>query len=322
MNLAVWGLGHHAHKNLLPALAQSRAVRLAGVCSRDAAVVKKAAEGFHCTPFYSPAEMLGSKDIDVVYVATPTGLHAAHGREILGAGKHFWCDKPITCTEAEARELVVESRNRRVSIAEGFMYLYHPQWARIRELVQGGSLGRLQAIHCRFGIPPLERKSFRNDPALGGSAFLDVGSYPVSALASLILDDPVVEKAVILSGAGSAVDTSGHALLRYPGGLHAVLDWSTDTDYRNRIDLTGSEGSLSVEFVFSKAPDYVPTFRFIDRNDVERVETGGAANHFVAMFAAFRAMVDDVSLAEAERVAILRRAHLAQQIRSHSQHTG
>src|SRR5690348_349866 len=110
VRVAVWGLGRHALKNVLPAFANARAVELACVVSRDRATVEQVASSYGCREWSGPAEMLADDAVEAVYVATPTGLHAQHGHEVLKAGKALWCEKPLCMDLAAASEIIELSR--------------------------------------------------------------------------------------------------------------------------------------------------------------------------------------------------------------------
>ncbi|HUS66470.1 MAG TPA: Gfo/Idh/MocA family oxidoreductase, partial [Kofleriaceae bacterium] len=83
LRVAVWGLGPHAEKRLLPALAAGGPVALAGVTTRDAERGARLAAAHGCRFWPAPGDMLASADVDAVLVATPIGLHAEHGRAVL-----------------------------------------------------------------------------------------------------------------------------------------------------------------------------------------------------------------------------------------------
>ncbi len=323
LNVVVWGLGPHAIKNILPALDAARGVRLFGVFSRNAQIVAWACERYGCVKWQTSEQMLSDPSVDVVFLATPTGLHARDGMAALSAGKHLWCEKPATGSREQTRALIEKSIERGVTLTEGLMYLYHPQFEYLLDAWKSGALGRVHTISCRFGIPPLDRPSFRTDPDLGGSALLDVGSYPVSALTALFPQGATeVLFSEISTVPGSRVDTSGLAVLRCPGGVTAVLEWRTDAAYRSDIDLWGTEGSISTERVFSKPSDHVPRYRFLDRHGRECLREGQVANAFVNMCEAFRGFVTDQEMAESERRVIARRARLIDSIRNGSQRGG
>ena len=319
LNVAVWGLGPHAIKNILPALEDCEGANLYGVCSRSVESVAAQASARRCLGWNDPAKMLDDPDLDIVFLATPIGLHAAHGKAILAANKHLWCEKPLAMNLEQALELSALSRTHQLSLAEGFMYLYHPQFSRLAEILNSQMLGEIRSVTCRFGLPPLARPGFRTSAELGGGAFLDVGCYPASAIASLF---PGLTLAVVASeirrAPGSPVDMDGSAMLRCGNGAAITLDWGLARAYRNEIDIWGSKGSVSTDRIFSKPADYVPQFRFLDLNGRESLEPGWPGNHFLTMFEAFRKLVDDPAKAENARGMIVRRAQLMDEIAKNS----
>lgn len=315
LRVAVWGLGRHALTKIVPALAAAPAITLAGVYSRRPTVASDTATRYQCRSWTDPHAMLCAGDLDVVMVCTPIALHAQHGREVLLAGKHLWCEKPFAATYAEAAELVGMAKDRNLTVAEGFMYLYHPHFRRVHELVQQGELGTIQSFTCRFGIPPLTEPGFRTSALLGGGAFLDVGCYPVSAAVALFESaTSEVVLADIEISAASEVDTAGFAMLRHDDVV-SMLEWRTNVAYRNELEIWASDGSLDSDYIFSKRANQRACIRLRDRNGTQRCEMIDAADHFIRMIDEFRRLLVDSAAAESERRAIMRRAILMHKIR-------
>jgi predicted dehydrogenase len=253
--------------------------------------------------------MLADPRVDVVYVATPIGLHAENGKAVLTSGKHLWCEKPLTSRLRDTLDLLELSRQSGLSVCEGHMYLYHPQFFRLARYVSEGQLGRILSVSCRFGIPTLAHPGFRSDPGLGGSALLDVGCYPVSAVGALFPYGAAAIKYSRMSARGGAtVDTDGYCVIGLSNGAEATLEWRTNASYRNEIEIWGEEGSLFTDKVFSKPATYRPAFRLRDVQGVERTEYTEAADHFVRMLEAFRGFVDDGQAMASERHNIAQRA--------------
>lgn len=88
--------------------------------------------------------MAACPDIDAVYIASPNVYHASQSRLFLEHGKHVLCEKPITVTADQARELVELARSRRLVYMEAIMMLHQPA----RKTV-------LQALGSWDGSPPL-----------------------------------------------------------------------------------------------------------------------------------------------------------------------
>jgi NDP-hexose-3-ketoreductase len=319
MRIAVWGLGHHAIDKILPAVSAADGLELYGVCSRNPMSVADSSRAWKCRGWTEPELMLRDPQVQIVYVATPIGLHAEHGKAALGAGKHLWCEKALTSRLNDTLDLLEVSRGLGLSICEGHMYLHHPQFRRLSEYLRDGRLGRILSVWCGFGIPPLANPGFRSDPSLGGGALLDVGSYPISAIQALFPNDPqTVKYSSMLWRDGGPIDTDGNCLIELSNGALATLEWKINSAYRNEIEVWGEEASLSTDKLFSKPATYTPMFRLRNLQGVETIEYAEAANHFVLMFEAFRRSIPDDRAIESERRAIARRAEVLDRIWSMS----
>jgi NDP-hexose-3-ketoreductase len=322
MGLAVWGLGQHAIHKILPAVAATAGLTLYGVCSRNPMTVADSARTWKCQGWTEPETMLKDPGVEIVYVASPIGLHAEQGRAALTARKHLWCEKPLTSRLSDTLSLLEQSRGLGLSVCEGHMYLHHPQFVRLVKYLAEGRLGRILSISCVFGIPRLTNPGFRSDPSLGGGALFDVGSYPISAVQALFPHDrETVKYSSMLWRDATPVDTDGVCVIRLSSGVDATLEWRINSAYRSEIQIWGEEGSLFTEKVFSKPATYAPFFRIRDLHGVETVEHAESANHFVRMFESFRAMIGDSPAMESERLAIARRAHVLDHVWSSSART-
>jgi NDP-hexose-3-ketoreductase len=322
LRVVVWGLGRHAVKNILPALASISGLELYGVCSRTESTVEACVQDWNCKGWTDAASMLLDPVVDVVFVATPIGLHFAHGMRVLEANKHFWCEKPLTCRLQDTLGLLDRSRSKGLSVCEGHMYLYHPQFSKLSGYVHTGRLGATVSIECKFGIPPLQQETFRTDPALGGGALFDVGCYPVSAIQGLFPEERVdVNYSRISKQDSSEVDTDGHAIITLSNGVTAHLEWRINCAYRNEIDIWCERGSVFSDKVFSKPANHVPVFTLRNAQGVETIEYGESGNHFSLMLQNFLGTVSDLSAAEAERCRIAGRAELLERIAQRAGHT-
>lgn len=293
VGVGVWGLGRHACRKILPALAVCPNTILVGVTTRDHAVALEESRRYSCRSWSSPAAMLSDEDVDAVYVTTPTGLHHTHGMEVLKAGKHLWSEKALTDSLPQAQELVRESYERDLGLCEGLMYLYHPQFSFIVDAVTKPSFGRILSINCQFGLPPLGEPGFRFDRELGGGALLDVAPYPVSATHRLLGTDLELVNSVLFEPSGFGVDTHGFALLSREDGAYAFLEWGYNRAYKNEISVWGENASLHSDFIFSKPPDYEPRVSVRDQHGKVRHADIEPTNSFCSMFSTFARAVYD-----------------------------
>lgn len=317
LRVGVWGLGLHARKNICPALSAMSGVRLQGVYTRQRKTLQEVASTYNCKAWTSPNEMLGDSELDAVFISTPIGLHHTHGTTVLNAGKHLWMEKPFTGSAGDTQELLDLSRKKNRAACEGFMYAYHPQYARLRELASTPEFGNILSITCRFGLPRLDTPGFRNSKELGGSALLDVGCYPVSAVLGLMGGAKFEIKAArVRTPAKSEVDMDGYALLEFASGATAYLEWGYGRGYKNEIEVWGEHGSVSTDRIFSKLESYVAEFTIRDQTGNFGAEVLAPANSFKAMFSSFAQMSGDEALSENERLRIQAQAQALDDIAS------
>ena len=312
-NVAVWGLGIHAINRILPALASIDEVKLVGVCSRNRRVVDECAKQWKCDGWISPSEMLNCDNVDVVYISTPIGIHFSLSEQALKAGKHVWCEKPLTCNYEETKFLVSLAEKVNKGLTESFMYLHHSQFLRVKQFIDESK--QVHSVICRFGIPALENPGFRIEPKLCGGALWDVASYTVSAVLALFPNQKVdILFSEVQQKEDSPVDTEGRVLLRFSRGATAYLEWGVGVAYKNELDVWADNGSLFTDKIFSKPKDYKPKYYKRDLNGNVSVEHGEQSEQFVQMFHNFVQLIGDEQKKAAERKVILDRAKLMNDI--------
>jgi NDP-hexose-3-ketoreductase len=313
LNIAVWGLGNHAKNRILPVLASMDEIKLLGVCSRNHSSVIESAEKWGCNGWLTPEEMLKCPDLDIVYIASPIGLHSRMTEKALNAGKHVWCEKPLTCDYVETQALLELAAEKGKVLTEAFMYLYHTQFKRVQKFVDESQ--GLNSIVCRFGIPELNAPSFRDKPQLCGGAFWDLGSYTTSAILALYPGQQVnVLFSEVIKNNKSSVDTQGRAILRLSSGMTAYLEWAVGVAYKNEIDLWTKDGSLFTNKIFSKSTGYKPNYYLRDLNGNMNIEHGEEIDQFKEMFNYFINIMDNKDKVKMEREIILQRAKLLNEI--------
>jgi len=88
-------------------------------------------------------DLLADKNIDAVCIATPDHWHAKQTIDSLKAGKHVYCEKPMTHTVAEALAVVDTWKKTGKVMQVGVQSSSMPIWDKARELIEGGMLGKV-----------------------------------------------------------------------------------------------------------------------------------------------------------------------------------
>jgi hypothetical protein len=87
------------------------------------------------------------KEIDAVVVATPDHSHAVVSAAAIKAGKHVFCEKPLTRTVHESRSLRELARKHKVATAMGNQGTYSGPFRRALELIRNGALGDIKEVY-------------------------------------------------------------------------------------------------------------------------------------------------------------------------------
>ena len=298
VRLAVWGIGYHAQKNVLPAIETCDAVVLAGACSRNQNVVKAAADRWGGVVWSDAEAMLSSRDVDAIYLCTPIGLHYEQGLAVVDAGKHLLCEKALTDKSGRSLELIAMARRQDVALCEAFMFQFHPQFQSLSDLVWASDFDGIEALSCWFGMPALESPGFRSSASLGGGGFLDVACYLISLAGQLIEGAPRVTSIRLDRSPDDEVDMTGHATLEFPGGEVAHLEWGFGRSYRNEVSVWGKKQSVFADRIFSKSPDYESSLLLRDQRGQEEQIRIAATNAYDEMLKRFALATSDKSVRE------------------------
>src|SRR5258705_12783604 len=165
----VLGVAKIAVTRIIPAMQAGECSEIVGIASGDKARAEATARDLGIPKAYgSYEEMLADPEIDAVYNPLPNHLHLPWSTRAAEAGKHVLCEKPIGCNAAEALELIGVRDRTTVKIGEAFMVKNHPQWLRVKEIVQSGQIGPLKWIVTVFSYYNRDPLNVRHKPEWGG----------------------------------------------------------------------------------------------------------------------------------------------------------
>ena len=252
-----WGLLSTARINreLISPLNASNRNRLLAVASRSRASADNYAREHNIPRAHGSYEaLLTDPEIDVIYNSLPNDMHAEWTIKALRAGKHVLCEKPFALTLAEVDSMIAASRETGKVLAEAFMYRHHPQTLKVKEIVDGGVLGKLQLIKGSFTFRFNREGNFRFQKEMGGGSIWDVGCYPISYARMIVGAEPLEVFGWQVDGPGGA-DESFVGQMRFANGVHAQFDCGFKSPSRNFIEIVGTDASLQIPVPFKPALD-------------------------------------------------------------------
>jgi predicted dehydrogenase len=157
VRLGIVGVGALTLRALLPHLCGDDldgVVSVTALCDPVPGRAADAAAAYGVAKAYQAIEdLVADDDIDAVTVASPIGLHAAHGKAALSAGKHVHFNKTMSITVAEADELIDLAARNGLRIVASPGEVLRPQLQRTRQLISEGAIGKLSwaICGCAFG---------------------------------------------------------------------------------------------------------------------------------------------------------------------------
>jgi predicted dehydrogenase len=293
MKPVVWGVlsvSDHYSLRVHTYLARSPLVELRGIASRDRKRAERAARELGMPRAYgSYEELLADKEIEAVYIPLPNHLHAEWVKKAADAGKHVLCEKPFAMNAAEAEGAIRHAKSKGVLVMEAFMYRFHPQWKRAREIVASGEIGTPHVVSTLFSYMLTDPTNIRNILSAGGGGIPDIGCYAVSSARFLIGREPTRVISLVHRDAQLGTDILSSGILDF-GVTRSMFTVGTQTHSWQRVDVLGSDGELTVVLPFNTYPD-TPMQVSVSTSVGSRQIYAPAADQYVEMFEAFSRVV-------------------------------
>lgn len=251
-------------RKVLPAMQLGKYSTVTAIASRDLAKAKEAAAQLAIpTAYGSYEELIADPNIDAIYNPLPNQLHVPWTIKAAEAGKHVLCEKPLSLTVAEAESLLKVREHTSVKIGEAFMVRSHPQWLRMRALIEQGSIGKLRSVSGCFSYFNADPANIRNQVECGGGALYDIGCYCIQASRYAFGEEPVRVVGCIDRDPAMHIDRLTSALLEFKSG-QAIFTCSTQFVPYQKLQFFGATGRIEMEIPFN-APKDRPTRIFVDR---------------------------------------------------------
>jgi len=194
--------------------------------------------------------LLEDPQIDAVLVASSTDTHVEISQAAAQAGKHVFCEKPISLDLEQIDETLAIVEKAGVKFQVGFNRRFDVSFARIREAVASGEIGEPHILRITSrdpSPPPIEYVK------VSGGIFLDMTIHDFD-MARYLIEDEVIE---VYAAGGVRIDPQiGEAgdidttviTLRFQNGVIATIDNSRKAvyGYDQRVEVFGSKGMVTV----------------------------------------------------------------------------
>jgi len=282
-----WGILGAARINerLLPAIVEAENAELVAIASRRPGaaaetLAKYGPDQTRARAYVDLEDLLNDAEVDAVYLPMANHEHAHWALRAIEAGKHVLCEKPMALTVDDISTIETAAQQHGVTVMEGFMYRFHPQHARVQELVNSGLFGEVRSVRATYSFMMRPARRYRLEQPIenGGGALWDIGCYAVHSARMFFEDAPVAVTAVS-SYVGSGADISSSGVIDFGRGRFAQFDFSFERARRSEYEVIGSKGGIKCHTVW-QLPGDIPIISWWTEDGRQCEERLPPANHF------------------------------------------
>jgi len=251
INFGLIGCGRVAprHAQSISELTPARLVAVADIIESRA---QRCAKEHNADAYLDYRRLLERRDIDVVNICTPSGMHAQMAIEAMQAGKHVVVEKPMALNLRDADRMIATAKSTGVKLCVVLQNRYNPPMQDLRRVVDEGKLGRLLLGNATVRwYRPQEyfEDGWHGTWAMDGGALMNQSIHHIDALQWLMGDvESVFAYTATLAHRMEAEDV-GVVVLRFKSGAIGTVEGSTITYPENlegSIAVFGERGSVKI----------------------------------------------------------------------------
>ena len=256
LRFGIIGCSEIAKRAVIPAILKAEFAELQMIGSRSIDKAKEFSNEFNCKNYGTYEDIISDDSVDAVYISTPIGTHEEWAIKAANAGKHIHCEKSSTTSFESAKKMIENSKQNNVRIMEGFMFRFHPQHQKVKDLINNNKIGDLVSFNGTFGFPAFPEGDIRYNKKLGGGFLNDSGCYPICASRMIFEEEPIGVSCNLSIDAKTGVDVRGTSYMIFDKEKTASVTYGNGNYYQSKYNVWGSGGIISLERAYSVPPDF------------------------------------------------------------------
>lgn len=282
-----WGIlgAARINEHLLPAIVEASNAKLVAIASRRSGAAAQTLAQYaphqqNVQTYDNLEALLDDAEVEAVYLPLANHEHAEWALRAIERGKHVLCEKPMALTVADIEAIKTAASAHKVTVMEGFMYRFHPQHARVQELIRLGTIGEVRSVRASYSFMMRPARIYRLIESVerGGGAMWDIGCYAIHSARMFFDEDPVAVTAMAkYVESGADITTSG--IIDFGAGKYAHFDFSFERARRCEYEIIGTKGGIKCHTVW-QLPGDVPVISWWTEDGRHCEERLPADNHF------------------------------------------
>ena len=256
IKIGIIGCSRIAKRSVIPAIMKSEFAEIEMIGSRTESKAKEFSKEFDCKKYGTYEDVIKDKSVDVVYISTPIGTHEEWAIKAASEGKHVYCEKSSTTSFESAKKILNTVKQNNVRIMEGFMFKFHSQHQKVRELITNNKIGEMICFNGIFGFPKFPEEDIRYNKNLGGGFLNDAGCYPICASRMIFQEEPISVSANLTIDPKTGVDVKGTSFLTFKNEKTASITYGNGMYYQSKYNIWGTDGIIDLERAYSVPSDF------------------------------------------------------------------
>jgi dTDP-4-amino-4,6-dideoxygalactose transaminase/predicted dehydrogenase len=199
--------------------------------------------------YRSHTEMLANESVDAVSLCTVPSTHRDISIDLLNAGAHVLCEKPLAISVAEAEEMSRTAKERNRLLITAFKFRFHDEVRRAKDLIDAGSLGRILNFRLMFGgYIDMHDQWYAQKALAGGGIIMDNGPHAADLMGYLFGDIKSVSAQVANIQNLEVEDTAKLNVCTERQTVGTTdLSWSVRIPARSYLEIYGEDGAASLD---------------------------------------------------------------------------
>ncbi|KAL3787542.1 hypothetical protein HJC23_013751 [Cyclotella cryptica] len=202
-------------------------------------------------------EVITDPEVEAVWICSPSQFHADQIKACAANGKHVFCEKPIATDLAETVEAINACNEAGVKLMIGLQRRFDPNFLRVKKAIEEKEVGETIIIKtCSRDPAPPPYEYVKG----GGGIFNDMAVHDLDMTRYLAGADPIeilavgschIDKSIEDLPGSEAFDTAS-CIVRYPGGVNAMVDVCRQSSYGydQRAEVLGTKGMIATDNVY------------------------------------------------------------------------
>jgi len=228
-------------------------IQLVGICDKVKTKAKEFGKKYRVDWYTDYKKMLERKDIGIVCVCTPNGLHAEMSIAAANSNKHVLVEKPIALNIQEADQIINAFKNNNKKLFVVKQVRFNPTVIVVKNIIKEGSLGKIYSasLIVRWTRPQsyFDEVSWRGTKKLDGGALLNQADHYIDILQWFL--GPVKNIIAKTDTVAHQIETEDEAfaILEFANGAYANLEFTINTYPHNlecSITILGSKGTIKI----------------------------------------------------------------------------